>query len=84
MRENDPFGMLSSDERFIPRERCEGRREDNFIEQMFLSISRAAVFGFEHGEHGKNNFEHESESGELKEQMFQNLHGKEGAYGGKN
>ena len=42
MKENDPFGMLSDDGRFIPGEKSAVPFEDNFIEQMFLKMYRAS------------------------------------------
>lgn len=84
MKENDPFGMLSDDGRFIPGEKGAVPFEDNFIEQMFLKLYRAEAGEFEHGEHGAVGLEHESRSGSGKEQMFFKIYEKEGVYGGKN
>ena len=46
MKENDPFGMLSDDGRFIPGEKGAVPFEDNFIEQMFCKIcEKEGVYG---------------------------------------
>lgn len=70
MKENDPFGMLSDDGRFIPGEKSAVPFEDNFIEQMFLKLYRAEAGEFEHGEHGAVGLEHASRSGAAKNKCF--------------
>ena len=71
--ENDPLGVVTSDERFYPSERGHASSEENFINGLLLSMYRAAQFEREHGE----------EHGEHEEQMFTAARRKEGDYGGK-
>ena len=80
MMENDPLGVVTSDERFYPSERGRANSEENFINGLLLSMYRAAQFEREHGEH---NFEHGEKHGEHEEQMFTAARRKETDYGGK-
>lgn len=70
MIENDPLGVVGSDERFVPRERERHSCEENFIDGLLLSMYRAAQLEREHGEH---RFEHGEKFGKQKEQMFNNF-----------
>ena len=85
--ENDPLGVVTSDERFYPSERGHASSEENFINGLLLSMYRAAQFEREHGEHsfehGEHNFEHGEKHSEHEEQMFTAVRRKEGDYGGK-
>ena len=73
MRENDPFGVVDSDERFFPPEREEHSYEEDFIDGLLLSMYRAARFEREHGE----------KSEKAKEQTFTKPDRKEDVYGRK-
>ena len=75
--ENDPLGVVTSDERFYPSERGHASSEENFINGLLLSMYRAAQFEREH------NFEHGEKHSEHEEQMFTAVSRKEGDYGGK-
>ena len=44
MMENDPLGVVTSDERFYPSERGHASSEENFINGLLLSMYRAAQF----------------------------------------
>ena len=81
MIENDPLGVVGSDERFVPWEDEHHSYEENFINGLLLSMYRAAQLEREHGEH---RFEHDEEIGKQKEQMFNNLDEKRVKYGRKN
>lgn len=81
MIENDPLGLVGSDERFVPWEDEHRSHEENFIDGLLLRMYRAAQFEREHGEH---RFEHGEKTGRQKEQTFNNLGERRDEYGRKN